>query len=166
MTFTYKTEKEIAELSEYQREKYFDQKREFEANQAKEAAEKAATEKANEVIESAKKDFDAKLEEAKKAQEDAIEAQKADLQSKIDELTAKLQRTNFADRQERIKTMSELIEAKLSTEEGEKMLKDFANGAKAALNTEIEVGKATFLKPTANGGYVAPEMSGIYGQGH
>src|SRR5690606_6750628 len=39
-------------------------------------------------------------------------------------------------------------------------------GVKAALNTEIEVGKATFLKPTANGGYVAPEMSGIYGQGH
>ena len=150
MTFTYKTEKEIAELSEYQREKYFDQKRDFEANQAKAAAEKAATEKANEVIESAKADFDAKLEDAKKAQEDANKAKEDELNDKIEKLEAKLQRLGIADRAERVKTMEELIMAKFSTEEGEKLIKDFVAGAKKAFTAEIEVNKAVFSTPAGS----------------
>src|SRR5690606_13049005 len=150
MTFTYKTEKEIAELSEYQREKYFDQKRDFEANQAKAAAEKAATEKANEVIESAKADFDAKLEDAKKAQEDANKAKEDEVNDKIEKLEAKLQRLGIADRAERVKTMEELIMAKFSTEEGEKLIKDFVAGAKKAFTAEIEVNKAVFSTPAGS----------------
>lgn len=163
--FVYKTPKELEGLSEYQLEKYFDEKQKHEEKVAKENAEKAAKEVSDKAIEDAKKDFDQKLEDAKKSQDEAIEAQKTELQSRIDELTAKLQRTNFADRQERKQTMSDLIEAKLSTDEGEQLLKDFAQGKRATFNTDVEIGKA-LLKPTSNGGYVSPEMAGIYGVGH
>lgn len=168
--FVYKSEKEIAELSEYQREKYFDQKRDHEAKEAKDAAEKAA----KDAVELALKDVDSKIADAKKEAQDEAKAEvEAQLKAKDEEVNAKLEamekaweKSNVLNRSEKIKTMSDYITAKFSTPEGEQMLKDFANGAKSALNTEIEVGKATFLKPTTNGGYVAPEMSGIYGQGH
>jgi len=61
--------------------------------------------------------------------------------------------------------MSELIEAKLSTEEGEKLLKEFAQGKRQLFNTDVEATKV-LLKPTSNGGYVSPEMAGVYGVGH
>lgn len=150
MSFTYKSEKEVAELSEYQREKYFDQKREFEASQAKEAAEKAATEKAKEVIESAKADMDAKLADAKKAQDEANAAKESELNDKIEKLEAKLQRLGVADRAEREKTMQELIMAKFSTEEGEQLIKDFVSGAKKAFTAEVDVEKAIFSTPAGS----------------
>ena len=163
--FVYKTPKELEALSEYQLEKYLDEKQKHEEKVAKENAEKAAKEVSDKAIEDAKKDFDQKLEDAKKAQEEAIEAQKTELQSRIDELTAKLQRTGLNDRGDRIKTMSELIEAKLSTDEGEEMLKNFMKGMKEKFNTDVETSKV-FLKPTANGGYSNPDLVGIYSQGH
>src|SRR5690606_2128875 len=150
MSFTYKNEKEVAELSEYQREKYFDQKREFEAAQAKEAAEKAATEKAKEVIESAKADMDAKLADAKKAQDEANAAKESELNDKIEKLEAKLQRLGVADRADREKTMQELIMAKFSTEEGEQLIKDFVAGAKKAFTAEVDVEKAVFSTPAGS----------------
>lgn len=169
--FVYKTEKEISELSEYQREKYFDQKAQYEKDQAKEIADKAAKDAVAEAL----KDVDSKIEDAKKsAKEEALQEAKDELKAKEEAIDAKFEAMEKAwnssnaitNRAEKIQTMSDYITAKFSTEEGEQMLKDFAKGAKAALNTEIEIGKATFLKPTSNGGYVAPEMSGIYGQGH
>ena len=75
--FVYKTEKEISELSEYQREKYFDQKAQYEKDQAKEIADKAAKDAVAEAL----KDVDSKIEDAKKsAKEEALQEAKAALE--------------------------------------------------------------------------------------
>lgn len=165
MKFTYKSPKELEDLSEYQLEKYLDEKAKFEAEQAKENAETAAKAIAEQLIADAKKSQEEAIEAVKEEAKKALEAKDEELKGKIEALEAKLQRTNFGDRAERIKTMSDLIEAKFSTTEGEQLLKDFAKGAKGAFNTDMEASKV-LLKPTGNGGYVAPEMAGIFGVGH
>lgn len=130
--------------------------------------EKSVKEAVAKELESLKEDNAKNLatlkEEQEKAVKDIQEKAKADLET----LEAKLKTFNLStDRNERVKTMSDYIMAKLSTEEGENLLKAFAKGSKGAFNTEIEgIEKATMLKPTGNGGYVSPEMAGIYGEGH
>lgn len=160
--FVYKSEKEIAELSEYQREKYFDQKRDHEAKEAKDAAEKAA----KDAVELALKDVDSKIADAKKeAKEEAEKALEAQLKAKDEEVNAKLEAmekawkdNSITNRGEKVKTMSDYIMAKFSTEEGEELLKSFMQGNRKGFHTSLDVEKATFLTPANS---VAADMTGV-----
>lgn len=118
------------------------------------------------------------LEDVKAEQAKTVEAMKAEFDQSIKDaavkaaadletLEAKMKNLSpLNDRSERVKTMSDYIMLKLSTPEGEALLKNFQRNKKD-LNFEVEgVEKATFVKPTAGGGYVSPEMAGIYGVGH
>lgn len=124
-----------------------------------------------------KEAVDAQLEAVKAESAKSVEAMKAEFQAEIEKakqeakeeaekLQAKLKEQGIGTpREERIKTMEEYIMAKFSTEEGEALLKNFMRDKKS-LNTDIEGTEKAFLKPTSNGGYVSPELAGIYGAGH
>lgn len=168
--FVYKTPKELEGLSEYQLEKYQDEKIQYEAKQAKEMAEKVAkdaVEKAlaekeaeqAKTVEQLKADFNAELEKAK-----------ADAQANLEALEAKMKSKNAfnSNREERAKTMSDYITAKLSTDEGEAMLKAFLAGQRKEFNmSDEDTNKAVFTTPV---GGVVPDHLGIlsnnYGRIH
>ncbi|HWL22308.1 MAG TPA: phage major capsid protein [Ureibacillus sp.] len=119
--FVYKSEKEIAELSEYQREKYFDQKRDHEAKEAKDAAEKAA----KDAVELALKDVDSKIADAKKeAQEEAekgfeskITAVKEEYDRKLEDAEKAMKRIDDNFIGERVKSVENQIFDSLTDEQ-------------------------------------------------
>lgn len=109
------------------------------------------------------KDYDTilaeKVAEIKANQSEEAKAAQAELTDQIEKLEAKLQRIGInGDRNERMKTMSDLIEAKFSTDEGEQMIKDFISGTKKALAADISVEKAVFSTPV---GSVPPQFTAI-----
>lgn len=90
-------------------------------------------------IEGMKEDAKKALEEAKKEAESNLEALEAKFKS---------QNLGNTDRKERVKTMGDYISAKLSTDEGEAMLKAFIAGQRKEFNTEVEdIEKAVFTTP-------------------
>lgn len=106
--------------------------------------------------------FDEKLEkvksEAKAEAEEQLKAKDEELNAKFEAMQKAWEKTTVHNRTERSKTMSDYIEAKFSTEEGEKMLKEFIQGNKKGLHATIEVSKAPFSTPA---GSVAVDMTGI-----
>lgn len=159
MPFVKKTPSEFEALSEYQKEKYLDEKSQHEAYIAKEQAEKSA----KEAIEAMKVEFKTERDAELKALEDKNEAALQALADKhqidIDEMKATLKRAKVGELDERIKGVSEFIVEKLSTEEGENLLKGFFKGRKL----EMEVSEKAMLKPA---GGVAPQFTTIVGPGH
>lgn len=156
---------EFEKMTEYQQEKYLDQKAQFEAEENAKAAQDAAKnaveamkadiEKENkELIEKLQKDNQTKLEELAKAND-----------IKMEELEAALKRNKVADINNRMKGFSEHIVDKLSTEEGEGMIKAFFKGQREKLNFDIDADtiKAPITVPANS---VAPEFLPIVGPGH
>lgn len=150
MKFTYKTPAEVEALSEYQREKYLDEKVQFEKSESKRMADEAVAE--------ALKTVDSKIEDAvNKAKDEAkvttdqlLKDKQAEADAKFQEMEKQIKNSGGAySRSERAKTMGDYIEAKLSTDEGEAMLKAFIAGQRKEFNTEVEdAEKAVFLTPT------------------
>lgn len=132
---------------------------------AKQEEEKSAKQKA-EVKAELKAEFDSQLatvkEEAKTEAKAEVEAQ---LKAKDEEVNAKLEAmekawkdNSITNRGEKVKTMSDYIMAKFSTEEGEELLKSFMQGNRKGFHTSLDVEKATFLTPTNS---VAADMTGV-----
>lgn len=151
--FKLKTPAEFEALSEYQQEKYLDEKARFDKEQQekqiKEAAEKIVAEKLKE-----------QAEAAEKSGQEAMEAIKAEAQKKVDDVLAALNRVKQNEVEVRIKSMSDEIVEKFSTPEGEKMLKDFLSGQKQALKMDVET--KAMINPV---GSVAPDILPIVGPG-
>ena len=80
MEFKYLTDTEFSELSEYKREKYLDEKRQYEAKKAQEAAEKAA----DKAVESVKETFEKEVSSLK----DEIKVVKDEAEKTVSELEA------------------------------------------------------------------------------
>lgn len=145
--FVYKSEKEIAELSEYQREKYFDQKRDHEAKEAKDAAEKAA----KDAVELALKDVDSKIADAKKeAKEEAEKGFESKITAVKEEYDRKLEDAEKAMNKasghnpgaQHSKSLESLILNQFNSSENKSQLvKDLING-----KAEIEVGGSDMIK--------------------
>lgn len=163
MSFVYKTLKELEEMTEYQVEKYNDQKRDHELAENRKAAEKAASDKLAEELKLRDEAEKERIKADKEAQEKAIQELRDEHKNELEKLEAKLKGMNFANRHERLKTLSDYITEKLSTDEGEAFLKAFIAGQK--LEMEADRFKA-IAKPTTGGGYVAPDLIGIEGDGH
>lgn len=93
MEFTYKSPKEISEMSEYQQEKYFDQKAQFELKKSEEVSAKAAKDAVAEAL----KDVDSKIEDAKKsAKEEALQEAETKITAIKDEYDRKLEEAEKA----------------------------------------------------------------------
>ena len=159
MSFVKKTPSEFEALSEYQKEKYLDEKSAYEQGLIKEQAEKSA----KEAIEAMKEELKAEREAELKGITDANAAALKELADKYEldlaEVTKTLNRAKVGEVNDRAKGVSDFIIEKLSTEEGEGLLKGFFKGRKL----EMEVEEKAMLKPT---GGVAPQFTSVTGPGH
>jgi HK97 family phage major capsid protein len=162
--FKYLNTKEFEALTEYQQEKYLDQKREHEAKLAKEASEKAAKDAVDAMREEMLKDQRELLDKLKQENKEALEEQAKANGLKIEEMEAALKRNKIADINNRMKGFGDHIMEKLSTTEGEDMLKAFFKGQREKLNFDIE-GEISKTVISVTGG-VAPEFIPIIGPGH
>lgn len=146
--FIYKSEKEISELSEYQREKYFDEKRKHEEQAAKDAAKEAAIEATKSIKEEMKKDFDTKLEQAKedakKEASEQIKVVKDEYDRKIEDAEKAMKRVDEQFVGDRAKSVEkQLFEAltdeqvkELATVKGKKVeLENINLAQKAPMST-------------------------------
>lgn len=157
MEFKYLSQKEVEALSEYQLEKYLDEKRVHELKVAKEAAENAAREAAQKVI--AENAETVKAETAT-AIEAAVKVVKDEYDSKLEAAEAAMNRAKGAEHEQRgIKSLQDEIEEFLSTPEAEKQLKTVSSTKDAIFNIET---KAMFTAA----GSVAPQFAPIVSPGH
>lgn len=159
MEFKYKSPAEFEALSEYQKEKYLDDKLKHEAKLADERAEKAA----KTAVEAIKADLETAADDKIKGLTEANKKALKELAEKYDQdlekLQASLKAAKIGEINERLKGASEFILEKLSTEEGEAFLKSFIKGKKF----EFEISEKAMLKPV---GGVAPQFTDIVGPGH
>lgn len=171
MEFKYLTTEEYEALSEYKREKYLDDKRKYEAKQAAESAKQAA--------ESAVEAMKAELIKENQVLIDALKAEnKAELdklseenKTKLEEVQAAMKRAKVGEANLRMKGFADHIIEKLSTEEGESMIKQFFAGHKAQFQVKIGDDEdkdfdATIKALGVPAGGVAPEFTPIVGPGH
>lgn len=168
MNFTLKTPAEFEAMTDYQKEKYLDQKATFEKEQtektAKDAAEKAIEAMKSEMAKE-QADFVANFnKEQKEAIEAATKEQAKEFADKMEALEAAMKRAKQGEINIRMKGFSQHIIEKLSTPEGEAMIKAFFAGEKSKFNMEFGEEEVKALAVPANG--VAPEYTPIVGPGH
>lgn len=157
--FVKKTPAEFEALSEYQKEKYLDDLAKENTRVAQEAADKSV-EKAIEAMKAEMKtEREAELLGLTEKHEASLTAMAEKHQISIDEMKATLSRAKIGEVAERMKGMTESIIEKLSTEEGETLIKGFFRGR----NLEMEVSEKAMVKPA---GGVAPQFTSIVGPGH
>lgn len=163
--FKYLNTKEFEALTEYQQEKYLDEKRKHEEALNKAESEKAAKAAVEAMKEDLQKENKELLEKLQKENAEALEKLAKENGVKLEEMEAALKRNKIADIGNRLKGFSEHIIEKLSSEEGETMIKDFFKGQREKLNFDIEADtlKAPISVPA---GSVAPEFLPIVGPGH
>lgn len=159
MEFEYLTAEKLAELTETQREFYFKQKKAHEDKIAKEAAEKLKQEAIDAAKEAVKEETQSQIDAAVKVVKDEYDV-------KLEKAQAEMARAKEAQNEMRgVKSIQEEIMEKLSTEEGEKTLKDFLSGRSKKLDIDIE--SKVVVKPTgATGSGVAPQFANLVGPGH
>jgi HK97 family phage major capsid protein len=165
MEFEYLTAKEFEELTEKQQARYLKEKRDFEAKEAKKNAEEAAKEAMEAMRKQLQDENKVLLEKLQKDNVEALEKLAKENGVKMEEMEAALKRNKIADINNRMKGFAEHIIEKLSTPEGEEMIKGFFAGQREKLNFEVDpstLGKAVSV-PT---GSVAPEFIPIVGPGH
>lgn len=148
-------------LTEREQVKYELQYESYKENLAEAKAKKAAQEVINEMklelIEQNKVQLDELSEANKKALAEL--AEKYDM--KVEDLEAKLKQAKISEVKTRMATMSDEIMDKLSTEEGENLLKAFINGQ--AKNFKVDLEAKAMLTPA---GGVAPQFTPVVGPGH
>lgn len=159
MSFVKKTPTEFEALSEYQKEKYLDEKSAYEQGLIKEQADKSAKAAIEAMKEELKAEREAELKTVSDANGEALKALADKYELDIAEMNKTLNRAKVGEVGERMKGVSDEIIDKLSTPEGEALLKGFFKGQKL----EMEVAEKAMLKPT---GGVAPQFTSIVGPGH
>lgn len=171
MEFKYLTTEEYEALSEYKREKYLDDKRKHEAKQAGEAAEKAAKDAVEAMKAELIKENQVLIEALKAENKAELDKLSDENKAKLEEVQAAMKRAKVGEIGLRMKGFSEHIIDKLSTEEGEAMIKAFFAGQKAKFQVQIGDdndkdfdGAIKALGVPVNG--VAAEYTPIVGPGH
>lgn len=152
---------EYEALSEREQVKYELQLEAYKEAEQKRIANEAAKEAINEMKLELAEANKVQLEELSEANKLALKelAEKYDM--KVEDLEAKLKQAKISEVKTRMGTMSDEIMEKLSTEEGEKLLKAFINGQ--AKNFKVDLEAKAMLTPA---GGVAPEFTPIVGPGH
>lgn len=171
MEFKQLSPAEFEALSDYKKEQYLDMKSkhdaEVNAKAAKEAAEKAVDAMKAELA----KENQALIDALKAENKEALDKLSEENKTKLEEVQAAMKRAKIGEAQIRMKGFSDHIIEKLSTEEGENMIKAFFAGQKSKFNVQIgddndKEFDATIkaLGVPANG--VVPEFTPIVGPGH
>lgn len=146
-------------LTPAQQKYYMEQKKAHDAKKMQDSI--------NQAVEGIKADLakqnESLLAQIKKDNEDALKdlADKNNL--KLEDLQAELKRNKVADINKRLPGFADHIVEKLSTPEGEAMIKDFFKGQREKLNFDVDVDKAALTVPANS---VAPEFLPIVGPGH
>lgn len=175
MEFKYLSPAEFDALSEYKKEKYLDDKTKHERNVAAKAAEAAATKAIDEFKLELQKEQAEFVDKLNKEQAEAIktatDAQAKEYADKMETLEAAMKRAKIGEINLRMKGFSDHIIEKLSTEEGEKMIKEFFAGHKSKFQVKIGDDEdkefdATIKAMGVPAGGVAPEFTPIVGPGH
>lgn len=159
--FVKKTPAEFEALSEYQKEKYLDEKAKHEAEQATALAKQAAKDHFEEMKTDIEKQNQAKLDEMSEANTKALEELATKYDTTVEELKAQLKIAKVSEVKNRMGSMSDEIMEKLSTPEGESLLKAFIGGQ--AKNFKVDLEAKAMLTPA---GGVAPQFVPIVGPGH
>lgn len=160
MTFTYKTPAEFEAMSEYQKEKYLDQK----AQHEKAEAERVAKDAAKQAVEDALKDVDSKIadaekrvkEEAEKEAETKITAIKDEYDRKLEEAEKAMNRAGGKNpTAQNAKRMEDLLSEKFeSADDQRQLIKDLING-----KAEIEISNSDMVKVISKpSGSTSPEF--------
>lgn len=158
--FHYKTEAEIAAMTEYQREKYFDDKRKHENELATKAAVEAAKSAISEAVETVKTELTVVID-AQKAEVIKITDRMTEAEAKYEEARTEMNRIKTRENAAQIKGLSAEIHDFFSTEKGEAMLKNFTQ-SKGAFHAELQninvkaVGVMGVTAGTVNPEFVRP----------
>lgn len=171
MEFKQKSPAEFEALSEYQKEQYLDMKSKHDA----EVNAKAAKEAATAAVEAMKAELTASnqvLIDALKAENKAeLDKLSEENKAKLEEVQAAMKRAKVGEANLRMKGFADHIIEKLSTEEGENMIKQFFAGHKAQFQVKIGDDEDKEFDTTIKAlgvpaGGVAPEFTPIVGPGH
>lgn len=150
MEFELKTPAEIEAMSEYQREKYFDQKAQYDREQAKKLAEEAV-----------KAQMESVKEEAKKEVEAQIKVVKDEYDRKLEEAEKALKRVEDSNIGSRVKSVEKQIEEGLSDESLKSLM------TVKGMSVELKDVNLTQKAPMATfAGSVATQTPAIVGPGH
>lgn len=164
MSFVKKTPAEFEALSEYQKEKYLDEKAAHEAAIVKDQVEKSAKAAIEAMKEELKEERAAELKGLTDANEEALKKLSEKYDVEVDALKAQLSRAKVGEVGERMKGFSAHVIEKLSTPEGELMIKEFFAGQREKFAMEMD-SEAIKAMSTPVGG-VAPQFAPIVGPGH
>lgn len=142
MEFKYLSASEFEGLSEYQAEKYLDEKRKHELKISEESAKAAAENAVKELIpskEDQEKDIDARVTQK-------FGEIKDEYDKKIEKATLELNRVKENQGKDRKKVLSDQIEEYIASEEGLKMF-EAAKGDKSKFNFEIKAPGSMVVTP-------------------
>ena len=152
-------------LSEREQVKYELQLEAYKAEESKKLAEDAA----KSALESYKSELETSQAEAISKMQEANEAKLKEFADKhslqMDEMQKALNRAKIGEVNERMKGFSDLIIEKLSTQEGEEMIKSFFNGQREKFNVEFKSDNLKAMTMPTGGG-VAPVFAPIVGPGN
>lgn len=165
MSFVKKTPAEFDALSEYQKEKYLDDKSKHEAQLQKESVDKAILEMKEDLKKELKTEYDSNLKELNEKNENALKELADKHQINVDDFKAQLKRAKIAEINVRMKGISELIIDKLSTDEGEAMIKALFAGQREGFKADLGDDESIKAMGVPVGG-VAPIVGAIVGPGH
>lgn len=159
------TKEEFDALTPAQQSYYMEQKKAHDDKEGKERVDKSVKEAIEAQKEDLQKENKELLDKLQKENAEALEKLAKENGVKLEEMEAALKRNKIADIGNRLKGFSEHIIEKLSTDEGETMIKDFFKGQREKLNFDIDADtlKAPISVPA---GSVAPEFLPIVGPGH
>jgi len=159
------TKEQFDALTPAQQDYYMEQKKIHDDAEAKKLAEAAAKEAIDKIRKEIQDENKTLLDNLNKENKEALEKLANENKLKIEEMEAALKLNKIADINNRLKGFSEHIVEKLSTEEGENMIKDFFKGQREKLNFDVD--SSTLKAPiTVPSGSVAPEFIPIVGPGH
>lgn len=141
------------------------------AKVAFEALEKQFNDANKAAIDAQKAEYQLLIDAVKSESKVAIDALSAENKAKLEEMEAAMKRAKIGESKLRMKGFSDHIIEKLSTEEGEKMIKQFFAGQRT--NFQVKIGDdndpdfdATIKALGVPSGGVAPEFTPIVGPGH
>lgn len=159
------TKEEFDALTPAQQSYYMEQKKAHDDKEVKERVDKSVKEAIEAQKEDLQKENKELLDKLQKENAEALEKLAKENGVKLEEMEAALKRNKIADIGNRLKGFAEHIIEKLSTDEGETMIKDFFKGQREKFNFDVDADtlKAPITVPS---GSVAPEFLPIVGPGH
>lgn len=161
MKFTYKSPADVEAMTEYQQEKYFDEKRQHEVSETARISKEAAETAVVEAVKTAKAETAEEFKKLLEAQKTEFELQLKTRDEQVEKALAEMNRIKANETGATLKTLQGEIFDYFSTKEGEAMLENFTQN-KATFKAELTnvnvkaVGVMGVTAGTVNPQFVAP----------